>query len=104
MDHHFKLFLLPRDAKLLTTIRATAIACSSILISCFTCNKLLQKPKILTTHYGLDCANYCQWRSKGRGGASGGTRPGAKALGAHQHAFCSHLKTRLKLAYFLEKL
>jgi len=30
-----------------------------------------------------------QWRSKG---ASGGTRPGAQALGAHQHAFCSHLK------------
>jgi len=27
-----------------------------------------------------------QWRSKGRG-ASGGTRPGAQALGAHQHTF-----------------
>jgi len=27
------------------------------------------------------------WRSKGRGGASGGTRPGAQALGAHQHTF-----------------
>jgi len=31
-----------------------------------------------------------------KGGASGGTRPGAQALGAHQHAFCSHLKTRFK--------
>jgi len=29
-------------------------------------------------------------------GASGGTRPGTQALGAHHHAFCSHLKTRLK--------
>jgi len=28
-------------------------------------------------------------------GASGGTRPGAQALGAHQYTFCSHLKTRL---------
>jgi len=23
-------------------------------------------------------------------------RPGAQALGAHQHTFCSHLKTRFK--------
>jgi len=30
------------------------------------------------------------------GGASGGTRPGAQALGAHQHSFCSPLKTRFK--------
>jgi len=29
-------------------------------------------------------------------GASGGTRPGAQALGAHQHTFCSHSKTRFK--------
>jgi len=29
-------------------------------------------------------------------GASGGTRPGAQALGAHQHTFCKHLKTRFK--------
>jgi len=45
-------------------------------------------------------------------GASGGTRPGAQALGAHQHTFCSHLKmhlsrnldqSMLKNAYFLEK-
>jgi len=30
-----------------------------------------------------------QWRSKGggKGAASGGTRPGAQALGAHQHTF-----------------
>jgi len=27
-------------------------------------------------------------------GASGGTCPGVQALGAHQHAFCSNLKTR----------
>jgi len=30
------------------------------------------------------------------GGASGGTRPEAQALKAHQHAFDSPLKTRLK--------
>jgi len=35
-----------------------------------------------------------QWRSNGR--ASGGTRPGAQVLGAHQHTFCSHSKTHLK--------
>jgi len=29
-------------------------------------------------------------------GASEGTRPGAQALGAHQHTFCSHFKTRFK--------
>jgi len=29
-------------------------------------------------------------------GTSGGKRPGAQALGAHQHTFCSHLKTRFK--------
>jgi len=34
------------------------------------------------------------WRSKG--GASGGTRPDTQALGAHQHTFCSHLKTHFK--------
>jgi len=28
--------------------------------------------------------------------ASGGTRPGAQALGAHQHTFYSHFKTRFK--------
>jgi len=39
---------------------------------------------------------YTQWRSNGGGGASRGTHPGAQALGAHQHTFCSHLKTRLK--------
>jgi len=32
----------------------------------------------------------------GGGGAGGGPRPGAKALGAHQHTFCSHLKKRFK--------
>jgi len=51
-------------------------------------------------------------RSKGRGGASGCTRPAAQALGAHHHTFCSHLKRILsrnldqsmpKIAYFLEK-
>jgi len=53
-----------------------------------------------------------QWRSKG-GGARGGTRPGAQALGAQQHIFCSHFKrvfkqkfsqSVLKNAYFWEKL
>jgi len=48
-----------------------------------------------------------------RGGASGGSRPGVQVLGAHQHTFCSHLKTRfkqkirqnmLKNAYFFEKI
>jgi len=29
-------------------------------------------------------------------GASGGTHPGAQALGAHQHTFCSHLKSHFK--------
>jgi len=29
-------------------------------------------------------------------GASGGTRPGAQALGSHQHTFCSQLQTHLK--------
>jgi len=29
-------------------------------------------------------------------GASGGTRFGAQALGAHQYTLCSHLKTRFK--------
>jgi len=29
-------------------------------------------------------------------GTSGCTRPGEQALGAHQHTFCSHLKTRFK--------
>jgi len=38
-----------------------------------------------------------QWRSKGQvGGTSGSTRLVAQALGAHQHPFCSHLKTRFK--------
>jgi len=31
-----------------------------------------------------------------REGASGGTRPGAQLLGAHQHTFCCNLETRLK--------
>jgi len=36
---------------------------------------------------------FSQWRSRGgRGGASGETRPGAQALGAQQHTFCSHFK------------
>jgi len=30
------------------------------------------------------------------GVASGGTSPGAQVLGAHQHTFCSHSKTRFK--------
>jgi len=30
------------------------------------------------------------------GGAKGDTRPGAKALEAHQHTLFSHLKTRFK--------
>jgi len=30
----------------------------------------------------------------GGGGASEGTRPGAQALGVHQHSFCSHSITR----------
>jgi len=30
-------------------------------------------------------------------GTSGGMRPGAQALGAHQHTFCSHFK-----AHFLQ--
>jgi len=34
-----------------------------------------------------------RWRSKG---GMWGTRPGAQALGAHQHTFCSRLKTRVK--------
>jgi len=34
--------------------------------------------------------------ARGGGGASGGTRPGAQALGTHQHTFCKHLKTRFK--------
>jgi len=38
---------------------------------------------------------YTQWRSKGEV-ASGGTRPGAQALGAQQHTFCSPLKTCFK--------
>jgi len=38
----------------------------------------------------------------GGGGASRGTRPGAQALGAHQHTFCSHLKTRFKQKIRLE--
>jgi len=29
-------------------------------------------------------------------GASGGTRSGAQALGAHQHTFCSYLEMRFK--------
>jgi len=29
-------------------------------------------------------------------GASGGTRPGAQALGAQQHSFCSHFKRVFK--------
>jgi len=35
-------------------------------------------------------------RVKGSGVASGGTCPGAQALGAHRHTFCSHLKTRFE--------
>jgi len=38
-------------------------------------------------------AGIIQWRNKE---ARGGTRPGAQALGAHQHIFISHLKTRFK--------
>jgi len=34
--------------------------------------------------------------AKGGRGENGGTRPGAHDLGAHQHTFCSHLKTRFK--------
>jgi len=34
-----------------------------------------------------------QWRSRG---ASGGTRPVAQALRAHQHTYCKHLNTRFK--------
>jgi len=30
------------------------------------------------------------------GGGKWGTRLGAQALEAHQHAFCTHLKTRFK--------
>jgi len=37
-----------------------------------------------------------QWRSKG---ASGSTRPGAQALGAQQHTFCSHFKRVFKLKF-----
>jgi len=46
-------------------------------------------------HNRLFCPDefqFKQWRSKG--GASGGMRPGAQALRAHQHTFCKHLKTR----------
>jgi len=38
------------------------------------------------------CVATLQWRSKGEQVA----RPGAQALGAHQHAFCSHLNTRFE--------
>jgi len=38
---------------------------------------------------------------EGGGRASGGTRLGAQALGALQHAFCSHLKTRFKQKFRL---
>jgi len=34
--------------------------------------------------------------TKHSGVASGATRPGAQALGAHQHTFCSHLKMHFK--------
>jgi len=37
--------------------------------------------------------NTAQWCSKG--GASGGTRPRAQAVGAQQHTFCSHFKVFL---------
>jgi len=40
-----------------------------------------------------------QWRSRG---ASGGTRPEAQALGAHQYTFCSLLKTRFKQKFRLK--
>jgi len=30
------------------------------------------------------------------GGVNWGTCPGAQALGAHQHTFCSYLETRFK--------
>jgi len=35
------------------------------------------------------------------GGASEGTRPGTPALEAHQHTFCSHLKTHFKQKFRL---
>jgi len=38
---------------------------------------------------------FLQWRCRG-GGASGSTRLGAKALGAHKLTFCNYLKTRFK--------
>jgi len=56
----------------------------------------------------------CRWMYLQRcSGVARGGPLGAQALGAHQHAFCSHLNTRfeqkfrpsiLKNAYFLKKI
>jgi len=44
----------------------------------------------------VDVFGTLQWRSRGGGGASGGTRLVAQDLGAHQQAFYSHLNTRFE--------
>jgi len=56
----------------------------SIRKNMLNCHKKYLEKLSITNYIGIKD----QWRSKR--GASGGTRLGAQALGAHQHTFYSH--------------